>query len=191
MVDGVVRPVGSPSRGLEITALAKEVLSFGSPYAPVEGYGGVAQTSRAPGAAGHLARVRVDRETGAVTPLEHFVVQDVGRALNPALVEGQLMGGTAQGYGWALHEELVHDEDGQLRTGSFVEYGPPSAAGVPPIETGIVEVPAPDGPYGAKGIGEPPVIAVAAAVANAIHAATGARVRELPMTAERVWRALS
>jgi CO/xanthine dehydrogenase Mo-binding subunit len=191
LVDGVVRPVGTPSRGIEINALAKEILSFDSPYAPVEGYGGVAQKTRAPGTAAHLARVRVDRETGAVTPLEHVVVQDVGRALNPALVEGQLMGGTAQGYGWALHEELVHDEDGQLRTGSFVEYGPPSASGVPPIETMIVEVPAPDGPYGAKGIGEPPVIAVAAAVANAIHAATGARVRELPMTAQRVWRALS
>jgi CO/xanthine dehydrogenase Mo-binding subunit len=118
------------------------------------------------------------------------IAQDVGRALNPALVEGQLAGGTAQGLGWALHEALVHDEDGQLRTGSFIEYGPPSASSVPPIQTEIVEVPAPDGPFGAKGVGEPPVIAVAAAVANAIHAATGARVRELPMTAERVWRAL-
>ncbi|MCW3065654.1 MAG: xanthine dehydrogenase molybdenum-binding subunit [Solirubrobacterales bacterium] len=190
LVDGVVRPVGTPSRALKVSELARKVLSFGSAYAPVEGYSGVAQTSRAPGAAAHLSRVRVDRETGAVVPLEHVIAQDVGRALNPALVEGQLMGGTAQGLGWALHEALVHDEDGQLRTGSFVEYGPPSASDVPPIQTEIVEVPAPDGPFGAKGVGEPPVIAVAAAVANAISAATGARVRELPMTAERVWRAL-
>jgi CO/xanthine dehydrogenase Mo-binding subunit len=190
IVDGSVQPIGAPSRAIKVAELAGKALEFGGRYPPIEGYGGIAQTSRAPGAAAHLSHVRVDRETGGVTPLHHVVVQDVGRALNPALVEGQLMGGTAQGLGWALHEELVHDEDGQLRTGSFVEYGPPSAATVPEIEALIVEVPAPDGPFGAKGIGEPPVIAAAAAVANAIHAATGARLRELPMTAQRVWEAL-
>jgi CO/xanthine dehydrogenase Mo-binding subunit len=190
IVDGAVQPAGAPSRAIQVAELAGKALEFGGRYPPIEGYAGTAQTSRAPGAAAHLSHVRVDRETGAVTPLHHVVAQDVGRALNPALVEGQLMGGAAQGLGWALHEELVHDEDGQLRTGSFVEYGPPSAASVPPIETEIVEVPAPDGPFGAKGVGEPPVIAAAAAVANAIHAATGARLRELPMTAQRVWEAL-
>ena len=190
LVDGAVRPVGTPSRAIEVTALAQKILQFGSPYAPVEGHAGVAQTSRAPGAAAHLSHVRVDRDTGAVTPLRHVIAQDVGRALNPALVEGQLTGGVAQGIGWALHEALVHDEDGQLRTGSFIEYGPPSASSVPPIDVEIVEIPAPDGPFGAKGVGEPPVIAAAAAVANAIHAATGARLRELPMTAQNVWAAL-
>ena len=135
--------------------------TFGSPHAPIEGYGGVAQTSRAPGAAAHLSHVRVDRETGAVTLLAHVIAQDVGRALNPALVEGQMHGGTAQGIGWALLEELAHDETGQLRTGSFVEYALPVDGRVPPIDAEIVEVPAPDGPFGAKGIGEPPVVGVA------------------------------
>ena len=112
--------------------------------------------------------------------------------LNPALVEGQLLGGTAQGIGWALYEELAHDEFGQLRTGSFVDYAIPSAGGMPPVEIEIVEVPAPDGPFGAKGIGEAPVIAAAAAVANGIAAATGGlRLRELPMTPRRVWTALA
>jgi CO/xanthine dehydrogenase Mo-binding subunit len=191
IVDGSVRPVGAPSRAMAIDELAKKVLTFGSPYEPVEGYAGVAQTSRAPSAAAHLAHVRVDRETGAVTLVRHVIAQDVGRMLNPALVEGQLLGGTTQGLGWALYEELAHDEFGQLRTGSFVDYAIPSAGGMPPIELEIVEVPAPDGPFGAKGIGEAPVIAAAAAVANAIHAAVGVRLRELPMTPGRVWAALN
>jgi CO/xanthine dehydrogenase Mo-binding subunit len=118
------------------------------------------------------------------------IAQDVGRALNPALVEGQMQGGTAQGMGWALLEELAYDEEGQLRGGSFAEYAMPSAEQVPPIETLIVEVPAPDGPFGAKGVGEPPVSGVPPAIANAIAAATGARLTELPMSPLRVWGAL-
>jgi len=191
VVDGQVRPAGAPSRGVAIADLAKKVLAFGSPYEPVEGYAGVAQTSRAPSAAVHLAHVRVDRETGAVIPLRMVIAQDVGRMINPALVEGQLLGGTTQGLGWALYEELAHDDAGQLRTGSFVDYAIPSMGAMPPVDLEIVEVPAPDGPFGAKGIGEAPVIAAAAAVANAIAAATGVRMRELPMTPGRVWAALS
>ena len=87
-----------------------------------------------------------------------MIAQDVGRALNPALVEGQMRGGAAQGIGWALLEELAHDEDGRLLTGSFLDYAIPVADRVPEIETLIVEVPAPDGPFGAKGIGEAPVV---------------------------------
>jgi CO/xanthine dehydrogenase Mo-binding subunit len=191
VVDGAVRPIGSPDRALDLAELASKVLSFGSRHAPVEGYGATAQTSRAPGAAAHLSHVRVDRETGEVTLLHHVVAQDVGRALNPALVAGQLTGGVTQGFGWALFEQLAYDDEGQLRTGSFVEYAMPTIDTVPPIDTEIVEVPAPDGPYGAKGVGEPPVVGVPAAVANAIAAATGLRMRELPMTPLRVWGALN
>ena len=190
IADGEVRPVGAPGRALKLADIASKTLTFGSPYEPIEGYAGVAQVSRAPAAAGHLSHVRVDPETGGVTLLAHVIAQDVGRALNPALVEGQMHGGTAQGIGWALLEELAYDEYGQLRSGSFAEYTLPSAELVPPIETLIVEVPAPDGPFGAKGVGEPPVIAVPPAVANAIAAASGARLRELPMTPMRVWAAL-
>jgi CO/xanthine dehydrogenase Mo-binding subunit len=191
VTDGVVRPVGAPGRAIDIAELAGRVLSFGSPHAPIEGHAGIVQRSRAPGSAGHLSHVRVDRETGLVTPVEHVVAQDVGRALNPALVEGQMLGGTTQGFGWALYEELVHDEDGQLRTGSLVDYAMPTFDLVPPIHAEIVEVPAPDGPFGAKGVGEPPVVAVAGAVANAVAAASGVRLRALPMTPDRVWAALS
>jgi CO/xanthine dehydrogenase Mo-binding subunit len=102
-----------------------------------------------------------------------------------------MQGGTAQGIGWALLEELNYDEEGQLRGGTFAEYALPSTDQVPPIETLIVEVPAPDGPFGAKGVGEPPVVAAPPAIANAIAAATGARLHELPMTPARVWADLN
>jgi CO/xanthine dehydrogenase Mo-binding subunit len=190
IVDGAVQPVGVPAKAMPIDELAQKILRFGSPHLPVEGHGRVAQP-QAPQAAAHISRVRVDPDTGEVTVLEHVVVQDVGRALNPALVEGQMRGGTAQGLGWALLEELSHDAHGQLRTGTFVDYALPTAATVPWIDTQIVEVPAPEGPFGAKGIGEVPVVGVPGAVANAIASATGGvRMRRLPMTPERVWRAL-
>jgi CO/xanthine dehydrogenase Mo-binding subunit len=188
--DGQVRPVGAPARGIAIAELAGKTYTFGSPHEPIEGYGGVAQVSRAPGAAAHLSHVRVDPDTGSVTLLGHVVAQDVGKALNPALVEGQMHGGTAQGMGWALLEELAYDEEGQLRGGTFAEYALPSTEFTPPIETLLVEVPAPDGPFGAKGVGEPPVCAVPPAIANAIAAATGARMHVLPMTPARVWARL-
>src|SRR4051794_25989431 len=188
--DGEVRPMGSPSRGIAIADLAAKTYTFGSPHEPIEGYGGVAQVSRAPGAAAHLSHVRVDPETGEVALLAHVVAQDVGKALNPALVEGQMQGGTAQGIGWALLEELAYDEEGQLRGGTFAEYALPSTDQVPAIETILVEVPAPDGPFGAKGVGEPPVCGVPGAIANAIAAATGARMNVLPMTPVRVWAQL-
>jgi CO/xanthine dehydrogenase Mo-binding subunit len=190
IIDGAVQPVGVPAKAMPLEELAGKVLSFGSPYPPVEGLGRVSPAA-APQAAAHLSHVRVDPDTGAVTVLGHVVAQDVGRALNPALVTGQMQGGTAQGLGWALLEELAYDEHGQPATGSFVEYAMPTAGGVPWIETEIVEVPAPEGPFGAKGVGEAPVVGAPAAVVNAVAAATGGvRMRRLPMTPERVWRAL-
>jgi CO/xanthine dehydrogenase Mo-binding subunit len=188
-IDGRIQPAGAPAKAIAIEQLAARVLRFGSPHPPVEGHGRVSQP-QAPQAAAHLCRVRVDRETGGARVTAHVVAQDVGRALNPALVEGQMRGGVAQGLGWALLEELRYDGQGQLQTGTLVDYGLPSAGVVPPIETEIVEVAAPEGPYGAKGVGEAPVVAVAGAVANALAAAAGVRLRRLPMTPERVWRAL-
>jgi CO/xanthine dehydrogenase Mo-binding subunit len=190
IVDGRVQPAGVPSRAVPIEELATKALAFGSRYAPVEGHASVAQPSPSPSTAAHVSHVRVDRDTGVVQLLGHVVAQDVGRALNPALVEGQMRGGTAQGFGWALWEELAHDEAGQLVTGTLMEYALPTSERVPPIDTEIVEVPSPDGPFGAKGIGEAPVVAVAGAVANAIAAATGLRLGRLPMTPRRVWAAL-
>ncbi|MEP7225091.1 MAG: molybdopterin cofactor-binding domain-containing protein, partial [Actinomycetota bacterium] len=190
VVDGVVRAIGAPDHSITVEEIAGKALRFGGIYEPIEGHGGSAQTKGAPSVAGHLSHVKVDPETGEVELLAHVIAQDVGRALNPALVEGQMRGGATQGMGWALYEQLDHDEVGQLLTGSFLDYALPIAERVPEIETLIVEVPAPDGPFGAKGIGEAPVVAAAPAIANAIAAATGARLHELPMTPPRVWDAL-
>ena len=190
VVDGVVRAVGAPDRSITVEEISRKALRFGGRYEPIEGHGGSAQTAGAPSVAAHISHVRVDRDTGEVELLRHVIAQDVGRALNPALVEGQMRGGAAQGMGWALFEEMDHDEAGNLLTGSFLNYAIPFAERVPEIETLIVEVPAPDGPFGAKGIGEAPVVGAPAAIANAVAAATGARLHELPMTAPRVWAAL-
>ena len=191
IVDGIVRPRGAPGLGLPVADLARSLSeTFDSPHPPIEGHAATAHTERAPSFAGHLAHVRVDRETGEVEVLAYVVVQDVGRALNPALVEGQMMGAAVQSIGRALYEELVHDEHGQLLTGTFLDYALPRAMMLPPIETLIVEVPAPEGPFGARGIGEATVVPGPAAIANAIAHAAGVRMHELPMTAPRVWAAL-
>jgi CO/xanthine dehydrogenase Mo-binding subunit len=188
LVDGTVRPRGTPGRAVPIAKVVRGNARAGR--APIEGHASVDEPSLAPSMSGHVVRARVDRDTGAVTVLEDHVVQDVGRVLNPALVTGQQHGAAAQGIGWATLEALVHDEHGQLLSGTFVDYALPRADDVGRLVTTQVEVPAPDGPLGAKGIGEAPVIAGAAAVANAVAAATGVRLRELPMTRPRVWRAL-
>lgn len=139
----------------------------------------------------HLAKVAVDQETGQVSVLDYVAAQDVGYALNPAEVEGQMMGGIVQGLGWALYEQMLYDERGQLLNSSFMEYAIPGARVAPHISALLVEVPAVQGPFGAKGVGEPPVIPGGAAIANAIAAATGARVTQLPMTPERVFHTLN
>jgi CO/xanthine dehydrogenase Mo-binding subunit len=190
IVDGVVRPAGSPDRGRSLADLAEVLHDFGSGHPPIEGHASTVQKSLAPSTSAHLAHVRLDRETGNVEVLGYAVAQDVGRALNPALVEGQMRGGAVQGIGWALHEALLHDGQGQLVSGSFLDYTVPRAGQLPDIDTLIVEVPAPDGPYGAKGIGEAPVIPAGAAIGSAIVAAGGPRLRTLPMTGPRIWAAL-
>ena len=187
IVDGIVRPRGAPALGRTVADIAGELVD--SISAPVEGHAATAHSVIAPSAAGHLAHVRVDEETGAVELLGYAVVQDVGRALNPALVEDQMLGGTVQSIGLALYEELIHDDQGQLQTGSFLDYAVPRAASLPPIDTLIVEVPAPEGPFGARGIGEASMLPAPAAIANAIAAVTGRRMRQLPMTAARIWAA--
>jgi CO/xanthine dehydrogenase Mo-binding subunit len=140
--------------------------------------------------AAHVARVAVDPETGEVRVLDYLAAQDVGFAINPAEIEGQIHGGVTQGIGWALFEGFVYDEHGQLLTATLMDYALPHSTDVPTITPLLVEVPSEHGPFGAKGVGEPPVVPVAAAIANAIKAALGVRLTHLPMTPERVLRAL-
>jgi len=191
LAQGKVRVKGAPDKEMSIASIAAKSMTFGGKYEPVYGIGKSAQTDRAPGFAGQIAEVSVDPDTGVVKIDRYVTVQDVGKALNPAQVEGQIIGGTVQSIGFAMYEGIEYAEDGQLLSSTLMDYAVPKSIQVPPIETVIVEVPARSGPYGAKGIGEPPIIPGPAALANAIAAATGKRVLETPLTPERVSKAMS
>ncbi|HEY8597538.1 MAG TPA: molybdopterin cofactor-binding domain-containing protein, partial [Thermomicrobiales bacterium] len=134
----------------------------------------------------HLVRVRIDKETGAVAILRYVAIHDVGLAINPIEVRGQIQGGVAQGLGWGLREDLRYDETAQPVAASFLEYALPRAIDLPNIEVEIIEEPEPNSYVGIKGVGEPPVIPGAAAFANAVRAATGARICTLPLTPQQI-----
>lgn len=138
----------------------------------------------------HIADVEVDPETGKVTILRYTVVQDAGRAIHPSYFEGQMQGGAVQGIGWALNEEYVFDKDNRMRNASYLDYRMPTSLDLPMIETIIVEVPNPDHPYGVRGAGEVPIVPPPGAIAAAIHAATGVRADELPISPPRLWAAI-
>jgi carbon-monoxide dehydrogenase large subunit len=135
--------------------------------------------------------VEVDVETGTVTPLRYVLVHDCGTVINPLLVEGQALGGTVQGIGGALYEELAYDENGQLLTGTFMDYTMPTAKEVPPIEVYHQETPSPFTPLGTKGAGESAISAPFGALVSAVEDALapfGVVITETPLTPHRVWR---
>jgi CO/xanthine dehydrogenase Mo-binding subunit len=150
-------------------------------YRPIHATGRSAVQAASPMFTVHIARVRFDRETGAYRLVGYAAIQDVGHAINPPEVEGQVHGGAAQALGRALGEQLAYDDDGQLRSGSFIDYELPAADQIPDIDVRLVEVPSPVGPLGAKGVGEPPAIPGTAALANAVSRASGVRVRAAPI----------
>jgi len=137
----------------------------------------------------HLMDVRIDRLTGAVEVLRHLAAHDLGKAINPLGVEGQVEGGALMGFGMA-HLERIEHEGGCIQNANFADYAVPSIKDRLPTETIIVEDPNPTGPYGAKGVGEPPVAGTAAAFANAVAAATGIRFTRLPIRREDLLAAL-
>ena len=190
IVDGQVQVRGFPDRSVPLGDLAGKAMTFGGQYDPIHGSGSQSVTDRAPSFCAQIAEVEVDEETGEINLLNLAVVQEVGRAINPLTVEGQMQGGAVQGVGWALYEEMRYDDDGQLLSGSWMDYAMPDAVQASPIQTQIVEVPSISGPYGARGVGEPPVIPTVAAIANAVAHATGVRMTQTPMTAPRVLEAL-
>ncbi|MCH8883343.1 MAG: xanthine dehydrogenase family protein molybdopterin-binding subunit [SAR324 cluster bacterium] len=186
LVGGQVRVRGEPGRSVAVPALLGKAMNVSG---PVVGHGSTGAYKRMPGFGAHVADVEVDPETGQVRLLRYCAAQDVGVAINPVAVEGQIHGAVVQGVGMALSEELIF-RDGRMANPNFLDYKIPSATDVPPIEAVLVERPAADGPFGAKGIGEPPIVPVQAAIANAIHAAVGVRVDTLPITPERLRRAI-
>jgi CO/xanthine dehydrogenase Mo-binding subunit len=134
----------------------------------------------------HLADVEVDSDTGKVTVLRYTAAQDVGTAIHPSYVEGQITGGSLQGIGWALNEEYVYDDKGAMRNANFLDYRVPTCYDFPTVETILVEVPNPEHPYGVRGVGEVPICPPQATIGAAIRNATGVVMTELPMSPPRL-----
>src|SRR6185295_6068572 len=158
IVDGSVVVEGVPEKSITLAAIGKKGNSFGSKTPPVLGASALGFTVQAPAFAAQMARIEVDPDTGQITLTDFVCSQDVGKMLNPLGAEGQIQGGAVQSLGFALTEGLMYSEDGHLMNPSLLDYRKLTAADVPNIETIMVEVPAPAGPYGARGVGEPPII---------------------------------
>jgi len=190
MADGVVRLNGSEEKTLTFQRLGRLSTNFAAPFPAVVGRGAITTRKMAPGFTAQVAEVEVDPETGEVTLLGFAISQDAGFAINPLSVAGQMQGGASQGLGIALSEEMLYDEQGRLVNGNLLDYRMPTTRDLPPIEAIIVEVPSEEGPYGARIVGEPSIVAGAAAVANAVADAVGIRMTEVPVTPERLLRAM-
>jgi CO/xanthine dehydrogenase Mo-binding subunit len=181
---------GSEDHFLTLAQVYEKATQPGTPYPQVFGHGNQANSVKAAAVSACIARVKVDPDSGEVEILGFMTVQDVGKAINPSEVEGQILGGVLQGIGIGLYEGLIYDDSGQLLSGTFMDYALPKSVQAPPIEVRLLEDPSPHGPFGVRGVAESPIIAPAAAIGNAIFDATGVRMTELPMTPEKIWRNL-
>ena len=173
---------------LSVQELAAQMPQTGG---PIIGRAAIYAPTAGPGFAAHICDIEVDKETGTSSVVRYTAIQDVGKAVHPSFVEGQMQGGAAQGIGWALNEEYVYDADGAMTNAGFLDYRMPVASDLPMIDTVLVEVANPLHPYGVRGVGEVPIVPPLAAVANAVRAATGIRFTELPLSPPRVLAALS
>ena len=177
--DGVFRCAKDPSKTMTFKEMADMMPRTGGPItgratSQPRGVGGAFAT--------HVVDVEVDPDTGKVSVLRYTATQDVGTAIHPSYVEGQIQGGAVQGIGWALNEEFVYNKDGSMVNASFLDYRMPTTLDLPMIDTVLVEVPNPGHPYGVRGVGEVPIVPPPAALANAIYRATGKRMKNLPMS---------
>jgi CO/xanthine dehydrogenase Mo-binding subunit len=188
--DGEARPAGSNAGEFEPLSLAALAAKAGATGGPINGQVSINAQGAAPAFATHICDVEVDAETGRIDIVRYTAFQDVGRAIHPSYVEGQIQGGVAQGIGWALNEEYIYDDDGQLENPGFLDYRMPVASDLPMIEAVVLEVPNDAHPHGVRGVGEVPIAPPMAAVANAIRDAVDLRLCDLPMSPPKVLAAL-
>jgi CO/xanthine dehydrogenase Mo-binding subunit len=188
--DGHARPASSNVGDFKPLSLADIAAKSARTGGPIGASASLNAQGAGAGFATHICDVEVDQETGKVTVLRYTAVQDVGRAIHPSYVEGQIQGGAVQGIGWALNEEYIYDAKGRLQNPGFLDYRIPVASDLPMIDTVIIEVPNPRHPYGVRGVGEVPICPPMAAVANAIENATGCRMTALPMSPPAIVAAL-
>ncbi len=187
LVDGVFQHTSDQELKLSFKELAGQLNRTGGPIS--------SQVSVDPRGAGgafatHIVDVEVDTDTGKVTVLDYTAIQDVGKAIHPSYVEGQIQGGVVQGIGWALNEEYRFNADGRMENSSFLDYRMPTSLDLPMIGTVIVEVANPGHPFGVRGVGEVPIVPPMAAVANAIYHAIGVRMNKLPMSPDAILESL-
>jgi CO/xanthine dehydrogenase Mo-binding subunit len=187
---GEARPAGDNAgkfKPLSLKEIAAQAPATGGPI----GAGVQLNTTGAEGGfATHICDVEVDPETGKVTVLRYTSIQDVGRAIHPAYVEGQMQGGAVQGIGWALNEEYIYDKQGRVDNPGFLDYRMPVASDLPMLDNVMLEIPNPKHPQGVRGVGEVPLVASVPAVANAVNNAIGLRMSHLPLSPPRVNKAL-
>jgi len=188
--DGAAHPAGTNAGAFEPLSLAEIALKAARTGGPVGAEVSLNAQGAGPGFGAHICDLEVDKETGHVTIVRYTAVQDVGRAIHPGYVEGQLQGGVAQGIGWALNEEYIYDKNGKMDNAGFLDYRVPVASDLPMIEAVLVEVPNPRHPFGARGVGEVPIVPPMAAVGNAIRDAVGIRMHSLPMSPPKLRAAL-
>ncbi len=177
---------GEP-RSLNLRELAGSAARTGGPIAARSS---INAKGVGPGFGTHICDVEVDPQTGRVTVLRYTAIQDVGQAVHPSYVEGQMQGGATQGIGWALNEEYIYDESGHMSNPGFLDYRMPVASDLPMIDTVLVEVPNPRHPFGVRGVGEVPIVPPLGAVANAVARACGARMYALPISPPRLLAAI-
>jgi len=188
--DGCAKPASSNVGDFKPLSLREIAAKRAQTGGPIVAAAAVNPSAVAPGFATQFCDVEVDPETGKVKILRFVAAQDVGRAIHPSYVEGQIQGGVTQGIGWALNEEYIYNSRGHMENPGFLDYRIPVASDLPMIEPVMVEVPNPGHPYGAKGAAEVNICPPMAAIANAIERATGRRLTELPMSPPKVLAAI-
>lgn len=188
--DGQAFPAGTNAGAFEPLDLATLALKAARTGGPVNAEVSVNAQGAGAGFGAHICDVTVDKETGHVTIERYTAIQDVGKAIHPSYVEGQIQGGAAQGIGWALSEEYIYNDKGQMENPGFLDYRCPVASDVPMIEAVLVEVPNPRHPFGVRGVGEVPIVPPMAAIANAIRGATNLRMPNLPISPPRLRAAI-
>jgi xanthine dehydrogenase molybdenum-binding subunit len=181
-----------PQRGMSVAEVTKQATyDFEGEHLNISGKGSFSPTQSPPPFAAVFAEVEVDIETSEVKILRILYVNDSGRVVNPATVEGQVEGGIAQGVGYCLTEDcVINKETGVLESDNFTTYKIPSALDMPEVDVILYEEPVPSGPFGAKGVGHGTTIAVNPAIANAIYDAVGVLITDMPATSEKIWKAL-
>ena len=188
--DGHAHPAGSNAGNFPPLSLADIAKVAGNTGGPIAGHCEINAEGAGISFATHLADVEIDPQTGRTQVLRYTVVQDAGKAIHPAYVEGQYQGGAAQGVGWALNEEYIYGKDGKLQNAGFLDYRIPVCSDLPMIDTVIVEVPNPGHPYGVRGVGETGIVPPLGCIGNAVSAAAGKRMTQVPMSPPRILKAL-